>query len=91
MFEKEIEFIYKYNLNKIKHLGSFITYEQLLATNIHPALLQYLSAEIDFLIYEDRQKLLKDSLFDYSGEKITEYFSSIGEEIKKTKKFSLTI
>ena len=88
MFEKEIEFIYKYNLNKIKHLGSFITYEQLLATNIHPALLQYLSAEIDFLIYEDRQKLLKDSLFDYSGEKITEYFSSIGEEIKKTKKFS---
>lgn len=88
MFEKEIEFIYKYNLNKIKHLGSFITYEQLLTTNIHPALLQYLSAEIDFLIYEDRQKLLKDSLFDYSGDNITEYFSSIGEEIKKTKKFS---
>jgi len=88
MFEKEIEFIYKYNLNKVKHLGSFITYEQLLTTNIHPALLQYLSAEIDFLIYEDRQKLLKDSLFDYSGDNITEYFSSIGEEIKKTKKFS---
>ncbi|MBU0475547.1 MAG: hypothetical protein KKF62_15470 [Bacteroidetes bacterium] len=88
MFEKEIEFIYKYNLNKIKHLGSFITYEQLLNTNIHPALLQYLSAEIDFLIYEDRQKLLKDSLFDYSGNKITELFSSIGEEIKRTKKFS---
>lgn len=88
MFEKEIEFIYKYNLNKIKHLGSFITYEQLLTTNIHPALLQYLSAEIDFLIYEDRQKLLKDSLFDYSGNKIIELFSSIGEEIKRTKKFS---
>ncbi len=88
MFEKEIEFIYKYNLNKIKQLGSFITYEQLLSTNIHPALLQYLSAEIDFLIYEDRQKLLKDSLFDYSGEKIIEHFTRIGEEIKRTKKFS---
>ncbi len=88
MFEKEIEFIYKYNLNKIKHLGSFITYEQLLTTNIHPALLQYLSAEIDFLIYEDRRKLLKDSLFDYSGDAIVEYFASIGEEIKRTKKFS---
>lgn len=88
MFEKEIEFIYKYNLNKIKQLGSFITYEQLLSTNIHPALLQYLSAEIDFLIYEDRQKLLKDSLFNYSGEKIIEHFSKIGEEIKRTKKFS---
>ena len=89
MFEKEIEFIYKYNLNKIKHLGSFITYEQLLLTNLHPALLQYLSAEIDFLIFEDRQKLLKDSLFDYSGEKITEYFAQIGEEIKRTRKFSI--
>lgn len=89
MFEKEIEFIYKYNLNKIKHLGSFITYEQLVLTNLHPALLQYLSAEIDFLIFEDRQKLLKDSLFDYSGEKITEYFAQIGEEIKRTRKFSI--
>ena len=88
MFEKEIEFIYKYNLNKIKQLGSFITYEQLVATNLHPALLQYLSAEIDFLIYEDRQKLLKDSLFDYSGDKIIEHFLNIGEEIKRTKKFS---
>lgn len=88
MFEKEIEYIYKYNLNKIEHLGSFITYEQLLSTNIHPALLQYLSAEIDFLIYEDRQKLLKESLFDYSGDKIIEHFANIGEEIKRTKKFS---
>jgi hypothetical protein len=88
MFEKEIEFIYKYNLSKIKHLGSFITYEQLISTNIHPALLQYLSAEIDFLIYEDRQKLLKDSIFDYSGDKIVDHFSSISEEIKRSKKFS---
>ncbi len=89
MFEKEIEFIYNYNLNKIKHLGSFITYEQLISTDIHPALLQYVSAEIDFLIYEDRQKLLADSLFDYSGEKINEHFTNIGEEIKRSKKFSL--
>ncbi len=79
MFEKEIEYIYKYNLNKIEQLGSFITYEQLVSTNIHPAILQYLSAEIDFLIYEDRQKLLKDSLFDYSGDKIIEHFTNIGE------------
>ncbi len=89
MFEKEIEFIYNYNLNKLQQLGSFITYEQLLSTDIHPALLQYVSAEIDFLIYEDRIKLLKDSLFDYSGDVIVEHFANIGEEIKRTKKFSL--
>lgn len=89
MFEKEIEFIYNYNLNKIQHLNSFISYEQLISTDIHPALLQYISAEIDFLIYEDRQKLLHESVFDYSSDKIIEQFTNIGEEIKKSKKFSL--
>ena len=89
MFEKEIEFIYNYNLNKIQHLSSFISYEQLISTDIHPALLQYISAEIDFLIYEDRQKLLHESVFDYSGDNIIEHFTNMGEEIKKSKKFSL--
>ncbi|MEN8191554.1 MAG: hypothetical protein ABFS12_01980 [Bacteroidota bacterium] len=88
MFEKEIEFIYNYYLNKIERLNSFVTFEQLASADLHPALLQYVSAEIDYLIYEDRQKLLKESLFDYSGEEINKYFNLIGEEIKLTKKFS---
>ncbi len=88
MFEKEIEFIYNFYLNKIEKLNSFVTFEQLASANLHPALLQYVSAEIDYLIFEDRQKLLKESLFDYSGDKINEYFTKISEEIKLTKKFS---
>lgn len=88
MFEKEIEFIYNYYLNKIEKLNSFVTFDQLASANLHPALLQYVSAEIDYLIFEDRQKLLKESLFDYSGDKIKEYFTKISEEIKLTKKFS---
>jgi len=88
MFEKEIEFIYNYYLNKIEKLNSFVTFDQLASANLHPALLQYVSAEIDYLIFEDRQKLLKESLFDYSGDKINEYFTKISEEIKLTKKFS---
>ena len=88
MFEKEIEFIYNYYLNKIENLNSFVTFDQLASADLHPALLQYVSAEIDYLIYEDRQKLLKESLFDYSGSKINENFNQISEEIKLTKKFS---
>jgi hypothetical protein len=88
MFEREIQFIYDFNYNKVKKLGSFITYEQLQHSDIHPAILQYISGEIDFLIFEDRQKLLRDSLFDYSGEEISNHFSKISEEIKKTKRFS---
>lgn len=88
MFEKEIEFIYNYYLNKIEKLNSFVTFDQLASANLHPALLQYVSAEIDYLIFEDRQKLLKESLFDYSGDQINDHFNQISEEIKLTKKFS---
>ncbi|MFA7228644.1 MAG: hypothetical protein WC061_06365 [Melioribacteraceae bacterium] len=88
MFEREIKFIYDFNLNKVNRLGPYFTFEQLLASDIHPAILQYISAEIDYLIYEDRQKLLKNSLFDYSGEKISFHFNQISEEVKKSKRFA---
>ncbi len=89
MFKKEIKFIYDFNLNEVKKLGNYITYEQLLSANLHPAILQYISADIDYLIFEDRQKILRNSVFDYSGEKVHQYFSLIGEEIRRTKRFSI--
>jgi len=89
MFEREIKFIYDFNLNKVNRLGPYFTFEQLSRIDIHPAILNYISAEIDFLIFEDRQNLLKNSVFDYSGEKISNYFNLIGEEVKKSKRFSL--
>jgi len=89
MFEREIKFIYDFNLNKVNKLGPFFTFEQLLASELHPAIIQYISAEIDYLIFEDRQKLLKNSVFDYSGEKISYHFNQISEEVKKTKRFAL--
>lgn len=89
MFEREIKFIYDFNLNKVNRLGPYFTFEQLSASEIHPAILHYISAEIDYLIFEDRQKLLKNSIFDYSGEKISYHFSLITEEVKKSKRFSL--
>jgi hypothetical protein len=88
MFEREIKFIYDFNLNKVNRLGPYFTFEQLTSIDIHPAVLNYISAEIDYLIFEDRQNLLKNSMFDYSGEKISNYFSQISEEVKRSKRFS---
>ncbi|MEO8399977.1 MAG: hypothetical protein ABI550_09225 [Ignavibacteriaceae bacterium] len=88
MFDKEIKFITDFSLNKIKKLGSFFTFEKLLSSNIHPAILQYINSELDYLIYQDRNKLLQKSVFDYSGSEISKYFNSIGNEIKKNKKVS---
>ena len=88
MFEKDIKFIADFSINKIKKLGSFFTFEKLISTDLHPAIIKYISAELDFLIYEDRQNLLQNSVFDYSGPEIAKYFGLIGKEIKKTKKIS---
>ncbi len=88
MFEKEITFIADFNLNKIKSLGSFITFDKILNSGVHPAIIQYISAELDFLINEDRKKLLQQSVFDYSGPEVAKYFNLIAQEVKKTKKIS---
>ena len=88
MFEKEIKFIADFNLNKIKNLGSFITFERLSNSEIHPSIIQYISAELDYLINEDRKKLLQQSLFDYAGAEVSRYFNLIAQEIKKTKKIA---
>lgn len=85
MFEKEIKFITDFNLNKIKTSGSFFTLTHLASANVHPAIIQYISAELDYLISYDRARILQKSVFDYSGEEINRLFGLIATEIKKEK------
>jgi hypothetical protein len=88
MFEKEIKFISDFCLNKINKAGSFLTFEKLKGIEIHPAILKYISAEMDLQIYKDRQVLLQKSAFDYSGAEISKYFRMIALEIKISKRIS---
>ncbi|KUG26966.1 hypothetical protein ASZ90_003190 [hydrocarbon metagenome] len=88
MFEREVKFIYDFNSNKVKKLGTSATYTELLPLGIHPAILQYISAEIEYRVYEDRQTLLKHSMFDYSGVEISKHFIKITDVIKNEKRFS---
>lgn len=85
MFEREIQYITDFTLNKIRRLGSFFKLSDIAETSIHPALLQYISADLDYLIFLDRQRLLNKSLFDYSGREIQQHFSAISNEIKRNK------
>src|SRR3970282_1137073 len=77
MFEKEIKFISDFCRNKISKAGSFLTFEKLKGIEIHPAILKYISAEMDFQIFKDRQVLLQKSAFDYSGSEISKYLRQI--------------
>jgi len=89
MFQNEIKFIYDFVINRIKNLGDVFTIEKLLEADIHPSIKKYIEAEIDFLIYDDRKKLLQNSVFDYTGNKIAKYFDLISQEIKKSKRVNV--
>lgn len=88
MFEKEIKFIGDFCLNQVRNLGNTLTFEKIQSSNLHPAIVRYVSAELDYMIYADRRKLLQQSFFDYSGKEIAEYFYKISYEIKRNKKIS---
>jgi hypothetical protein len=89
MFEKEIKFIGDFSFNKVRSLGNIFTLDKIIATGLHPAIVQYISAELDFMIYSDRRKLLQQSYFDYTGKEISDHFKKISNEIKRNKKISL--
>lgn len=88
MFEKEVKFICDFCLNKVNKAGAVLTFEKLKDLEIHPAILKYISAEIDYQIFKDRQILLEKSSFDYSGSEISKYFKMIAYEIKKSKRIT---
>ena len=89
MFEKEIKFIGDFCFNQVKSLGSNFTLDKITNAGVHPAVVQYISAELEFMIYSDRRKLLQQSYFDYAGKEISHHFQKISGEIKKHKKISI--
>ncbi|RMD50853.1 MAG: hypothetical protein D6830_01690, partial [Ignavibacteria bacterium] len=89
MYKEELNRILSYYESDLQQLGQFATFEELSKIDIHPAILKYISGEIDYAIYEDREKLLHNSMYDYSSEKISYYFSLIAQEIRKTKRFKV--
>ncbi len=89
MYKNDINRINEYYNSQLNKLGQFVAFEELSQIDLHPAILRYISAEIDYLIFEDREKLLHNSSFDYSSDKIKYYFSLIAAEIRKQRRFSI--
>ena len=88
MFEKEIKFITDFSLEKLKSLGPYFTLDDILTTDIHPSITKYISAELSYLIFEDREKLLSSSIFDYKQPQVINLLKSADKELKKFKSIS---
>ncbi len=91
MFKKEISFISDLNFNKLQVLGERLTIKDINQSKLHPALIKFINTAIDKEIFLDRKKIESDSVFDYSGDRINNYFSLISEEIKRTQNFDLKL
>jgi hypothetical protein len=89
MFEKEIKFIYDFSLNRIKRMQGDITFEKLSNSGMHPAIIKYISAEIDYLVFEDRRRLTEKSVFDYARCQLDKSFRDVADNIRNSEILSL--
>ncbi len=89
MFREELNSIVKESFEILNLKDPYIRFNNVANSAIHPALKTYLSAELDFLVYKDRVRLLSKSQFDYSGPVVHELFNQIGREVKENKKLSI--
>lgn len=87
MFQREIQFITDFTINKIKNLENSISISDLIKADVHPAIINYFVGQIGIMMNSERQKIIKESIFDYSGKSINKYFNLIDEELKKKTKF----
>lgn len=91
MFQREIQFIIDFSINKLKNFENKVSLSDLVKVDLHPAIIKYISGQLGIMINTDRQKLLKDSLFDYSGKSVQKYLNLIEDELKKTSKLDLNM
>ncbi len=87
MFKNEIKFITDLNSAKIKNYSGFLSFSDIKKSKIHRAILKYILAEIEQQLYNDKQKLIINSIFEYNDDRIHNYLNLISENVKRTNKF----
>ncbi|MBN1638074.1 MAG: hypothetical protein JW866_03850 [Ignavibacteriales bacterium] len=87
MFKEEIKNLYNENISKLKSIDEECTFYDLLKTTLHPAILQYISAELDYVVFEDRLKFSDSTLISYKENTFNESFAIVADEVKKNKRF----
>lgn len=87
MLKREVKFISDLNLNKLQVLGDRISVKDIQKSRIQPALIKYIIAAIEKELYLDKKRITENSIFDYEGDRIENYFKLIAEEIKLSQNF----
>lgn len=76
--------ILKENYLLVNENNNSVSYQQLLNSNIHPSIKNYIRADLKALFYRDKTNITKKSIFNYSTRKVDFLFNQIFEELIKS-------
>ncbi|MCS7052396.1 MAG: hypothetical protein NZM09_01540, partial [Ignavibacterium sp.] len=82
---KELVFnLLNLNFEKLNFKNDFLSYKDIIDSNVHPAIKNYIQAETKILFQKDLYTLKKKSIFNYSSKKIYFLFDEIFKETIKS-------
>lgn len=88
MFKEKVFELLDLNLSKVVLKDDSISYKNILDSNIHPAIKNYIKAEIKLFFSRDKSVIKKKSVFNYESSKIDFLFSQIFDELIKITKLT---
>lgn len=84
MLKERVFEILDENLSKINLTNDSVNYRNILDSNVHPAIKNYIRAELKILFSRDKNQIQKKTIFNYKSTKIEFLFSQIFEELIKS-------
>ncbi|MCX7612266.1 MAG: hypothetical protein N2043_11825 [Ignavibacterium sp.] len=82
---KELVFnLLNLNFEKLNFKNDYLSYKDIIDSNVHPAIKNYIQAETKILFQKDLYTLKKKSIFNYSSKKIYFLFDEIFKETIKS-------
>lgn len=88
MFKEKVFELLKLNLSKVVLKDDSISYKNILDSDIHPAIKNYIKAELKLLFSKDKAIIKKKSVFNYESNKIDFLFNQIFDELIKISKLT---
>jgi len=88
MFKEKVFELLNLNLSKVVFKDDSISYKNILDSDIHPAIKNYIKAEIKLLFSRDKSIIKKKSVFNYESSKIDFLFNQLFDELIKITKLT---
>jgi hypothetical protein len=84
MLKEQVFNLLNENFAKVVFRNDVISYKAILESELHPAIKNYIRAELKILFSRDKSLIKKKSVFNYSSTKIDFFFNQLFDELVKS-------